>query len=48
MYDRKLETLEIETLSVFARPQLTRAHLAEVAYPDTIRPQVTFAVSPCL
>ncbi|BDA40457.1 Uncharacterized protein C1834.10c [Coccomyxa sp. Obi] len=44
VYDRKSETLEIETLSVFARPQITRTHLSEIAYPDTIRPQVTFAV----
>jgi hypothetical protein len=45
VYDRKANTLQIETLSVFARPQITHVHLAEIAYPDTIRPQVTFSVS---
>ncbi len=45
VFDKKSNTMEIETLSVFARPQITRAHLAEISYPDTIRPQVTFAVS---
>ncbi|EIE26861.1 hypothetical protein COCSUDRAFT_59369 [Coccomyxa subellipsoidea C-169] len=45
VFDKKSNTMEIETLSVFARPQITRAHLAEISYPDTIRPQVTFAVN---
>ena len=45
MFNRTSQTLELHTWSVFARPQVTRIHLSEVRYPDTLRPQVTFQVS---
>jgi hypothetical protein len=45
VYDRRSETLDLETLSVLARLLHTRAHLSEVTYPDTMRPQVTFKVN---
>ena len=44
VYDRKSQTVEVHTWSVFARPQTTRIHLSEIRYPDTLRPQVTFQV----
>ena len=45
VFNRTSQTLELHTWSVFARPQVTRIHLSEVRYPDTLRPQVTFQVS---
>lgn len=45
VFDKRSNTMEIETLSILAQPQISRAHLAEITYPDTVRPQVTFAVS---
>ena len=44
VFDRTSQTLKLETLSVFARRQTTKAHLSQVAYPDTLKPQVTFQV----
>lgn len=44
VFDRTSETLDLETLSVLARQQRTRAHMSQVAYPDTLKPQVTFQV----
>ena len=34
----------METLSILARKQITRTHLSRIAYPDTLKPQVTFRV----
>ena len=45
VFYRISQTVELHTWSVFARPQVTRIHLSEVRYPDTLRPQVTFQVS---
>ena len=44
VFDRSTEGLELETLSILARKQITRTHLSRVAYPDTLKPQVTFQV----
>ena len=45
VFHRTSQIVELHTWSVFARPQVTRIHLSEVRYPDTLRPQVTFQVS---
>lgn len=44
LFDKKSGSLDVEYLSLLARPQHMRAHISELAYPDTLKPQVTFKV----
>lgn len=44
-YDRQSKTVRAQTLSLLAQPVESRFHEAEVQYPDTLRPQVTFQVA---
>ena len=46
-YNHNTQTLDIETVSLFARPTHDSLHLSELQSPNTMRPQVTFEVSCC-
>ena len=45
VYDRRTGSVEAETINILGQRHISRFHVAEAAYPDTIRPQVTFEAS---
>ena len=47
-YHKRTQTLDIETVSFFARRVHRSVHLNELQPPDTLRPQATFQVSEAL
>lgn len=45
VYHRKTGMVDLESLTLLARPRRDIFHVTSVAYPQTIRPQATFTVS---
>ena len=45
VYHRNTGMVDLESLTVLARPRRDSFHVASVAYPQTYRPQATFQVS---
>ena len=45
VYHRKTGMVDLESLTLLARPRRDSFHVTSVAYPQTLRPQATFQVN---